>query len=102
MASTIAKKAAGTYIEDSLWSLPKSLAWLTGECRTGSLAQHVRRFCEAQTEIMDPALVVVEAVTSDCIQCRIPCRCYDHESEGTFPLDIRFKLDPQSGTWERT
>lgn len=101
MASDTAKKAAGTYIEDSLWSLPKTLKWMTTECRTGSLAQHVRQFCEAQPEIMDPAMVVVEAITGDCIQCRVSCRCYDHESDGTFPVDVRFTLDPQSGSCQR-
>ena len=45
-ASTVAKKAAGTYIADSLWQLPAVPAWLTEECRTGVLAESVRRFCE--------------------------------------------------------
>lgn len=103
MPSDAAKKAAGTYVQDTHWSLlPSSLVWLTSECRAGTLAQHVKRFCEAQPEILDSALVVAEAVSSECIQCKIPCRCYDHESDGTFALDVRFNLNPQSGACQRS
>ncbi len=102
MPSAVAKKAAGTYVEDIQWTLPSSLKWLTAECRSGSLSRHVERFCEAQLEIMDRTLVVVESVTNECIHCRIPCRCYDHEAEGTFALDVRFALNPQSGACQRS
>ena len=97
MPSIIAKKAAGTYIADSVGSLPTVLAWLTQQCRQGVLSSQVNRFCEAQQEMLEPALLIVESIDSECIQCKIPCRCYDHESAGTFAVDIRFALNPQTG-----
>jgi len=101
MPSITAKKAAGTFIADSYWNLPTVLAWLTEQCRDGSLAQPVRRFCEAQDELLDQQLVVVESIGQECIQCRIPCRCYDHEAAGAFDLDVRFDLNPQTGACQR-
>lgn len=102
MSSELAKRVAGTFIADEAQKVSASmLRWTTETCRTGTLAVHVKRFCEAQNEILDPALVVVESVSSDCIQCRIPCRCCDHESARTFPLDVKFRLDPQTGTTHR-
>lgn len=101
MASNTAKRAAGTYIADDFWNLPTTLAWMTSECRQGALSPAVKKFCEVQTEPLDQALVIVEAVTGDCIHCRIPCRCYDHESEGTFEAEVKFTLDPQTGSCQR-
>ena len=100
--SEIAKKAAGTFIADAKNRLPSTLAWVTDQCRNGVLAPSVRRFCEAQDEILDPALVIVESLAQDCIQCRIPCRCSDHESAGAFDFDVRFVLDPQNGECHRS
>lgn len=97
MASPVAKKAAGTFVEDPLPPVvPPTLAWVTYEARQGSLRRIVEHFCAAQSEPLDASLVVVERVTADGIQCRIPCRCSDHESLSTFPFDVRFKLNPQT------
>lgn len=101
MASNTAKRAAGTYVADEQWSLPTTLAWLTTECRRGVLAPAVRSFCEGQAEPLDQSRLIVESVESDCIHCRIPCRCYDHEAEGTFDSEVRFALDPQTGGCQR-
>jgi len=101
MPSETAKKAAGTFIPDTVVQLPNTLAWATAECRSGSLKVPVRKFCDAQEEIIDPSMVIVESVTNDCIQCRIPCRVSDHETAGTFPFDVRFVLDPQTGVCRR-
>lgn len=97
----LAKKAAGTFVPDAAPSLPTVLAWTTEQCRHGVLAQAVKKFCEAQTEMVEPSRVVVESITSECIHCRIPCRCSDHESAGTFDFDVRFVLDPRSGVCRR-
>lgn len=102
MPSDIAKKAAGTFIPDALPMLPKVRAWLTQECRSGTLAPAVKSFCEAQSELLDPSLVLVESMTSDCIQCRIPCRQYDSEASSPFDTEVCFSLDPQKGTCRRT
>lgn len=101
MASEIAKKVAGTYVADSV--LPKTgvLAWLTAECRTGKLHEHVERFCREQEEALDPALVVVETISGECIQCKIPCRLFDHESPATFLYEVKFTLDPATGSLSR-
>jgi len=101
MASKTAKKAAGTYVADSLWSLPVIRAWLTRECREGVLSHHVQRFCASQEEKLEHSSVIVETITDECIQCRVPCRCYDHESAGPFDADVRFSLNPQSGECRR-
>ena len=96
-----AKKVAGTYVPDEAPKLANTLAWATDECRTGRLARHVQAFCERQPEILDPALALVEQIGSAEFTCRIPCRCSDHESEKTFPVDVRFRLDPRTGKADR-
>lgn len=101
MPSEVAKKAAGTFIADAAPLLPTVLGWITAQCRRGALAGAVKAFCEAQPEMLEQSLVMVESVTSDRIQCRIPCRCYDHESDGTFGTEVRFSIDPQRGTCNR-
>lgn len=101
MPSETAKKAAGTYVPDVYPQLPKVLAWATQECRSGSLMLPVKKFCDAQSELLDQSTVIVESVTADCMQCKIPCRCSDHESAGTFDFVVRFVLDPQTGNCRR-
>jgi hypothetical protein len=97
MPTELAKKVAGTFVPDESMKLGRTLAWATEECRIGRLGEHVKKFCDSQSELLDPALVLVEQVGADCLHCRIPCRCCDHESAKTFPLDVRFSLDPSSG-----
>jgi len=95
--SLLAKKVAGTFVPDESSKLPATLAWATENCRTGRLASSVRTFCQEQAEPLDPALVLVESLESDRLHCRISCRCCDHESAETFPVDVRFTLDPRTG-----
>lgn len=102
MASETAKRAAGTYIADSFPNLPNVQAWLTQECRNGLLAPAVKTFCETQAELLDASLVLVESVSSDCIQCRIPCRHFDGEASSPFDTEVCFNLDPRKGTCLRT
>jgi hypothetical protein len=97
MASETAKKVAGTFVADNFSTAASVLNWATRECRRGVLAPHIKRFCDAQQEIVDPSLLYVEAVSSDCIQCCIPCRLADHESSRTFLAEIRFRLNPFTG-----
>jgi hypothetical protein len=99
--SEMAKKVAGTFVPDEAQKLPNTLAWATSECREGRLAPLVRQFCEGQPEILDASLVLVEQVSSDALHCRIPCRCFDHESAATFPVDVRFTLNPRTGHLHR-
>ena len=102
MASEIAKKVAGTFIVDSVSTMDESvLLWATGQCRSGDLSEAVQQFCKAQDEILDPALVVVESVSTDCIQCRVPTKIYDHESTHTSLAEVRFKLNPATKAWKR-
>lgn len=101
MPSETAKKAAGTFVADELPLLPVVRAWITQECRVGSLAPAIRSFCEGQAELLDPSLVLVESVTSDCIQCRIPSRQFDSEATSPFDVDVCFTLDPQKGVCRR-
>lgn len=99
--SELAKKVAGTFVPDESQKLPNTLAWATAECRDGRLSPAVKKFCESQPEILDASLVLVEQVASDALTCRIPCRCFDHESEATFPVDVRFSLNPRTGQAHR-
>jgi len=101
MPSEIAKKVAGTYVADSVPPKGDVLAWMTTECRTGRFAEAIRGFCQAQEEMLDSALVVVEAINADCIQCKVPCRLFDHESTATFLSEVKFKLDPVTGAISR-
>ena len=101
MSSEVAKKAAGTFIGDLSGSLPMVCAWITHECRKGSLAPAVSRFCQSQPEILEAAQVIVETVSGECVHCRIPFAGYDHESSGVFNSEVRFTLDPLSGECRR-
>lgn len=97
MPSEDAKKAAGTFVNDISHTLPAVLLWATEECREGRLQHCVQAFCEEQPEIVEARTVIVEAVNTNYFECKLPCRCYDHESEGTFSADIQFLLDPRTG-----
>ena len=99
--SELAKKVAGTFVPDEAAQLPTTLAWMTEECRRGRFAKGLRKFCAEQPEMLDGNLALVEQITSDCIQGRIPARCFDHESEKTFPVEVRFTLNPRSGELRR-
>jgi hypothetical protein len=101
MSSTTARKAAGTFIHDSAEQLPATLAWITQECRHGSLSGHVKRFCEFQQEILDTGLVLAESLKGDEINCRIPCKVSDCESPSTFDFDVCFQLNPKTGECQR-
>lgn len=101
MSSEAAKKAAGTYVYDEVGALSPVVRWTLRQCRYGSLAKHVQLFCAVQVEPLDAALVQIESVTSECIQCRIPCRLYDHESEHTYGSEVRFTLNPLNGQTRR-
>jgi hypothetical protein len=101
MPSEIAKRVAGTYVADNAAPNSGVLAWVTAECREGQFEGCIKRFCQAQEEILDPALVVVETVSAERIQCTIPCRLFDHESTATFLSEVKFTLDPATGAVSR-
>ena len=99
--SALAKKVAGTYVPDEAAKLSTTLAWVTEECRHGRFAAKLRRFCAEQPEMLDSNVALVEQVTGDYIQGRISARCFDHESDKTFPVEVRFTLNPRSGELRR-
>ena len=101
MPSKAAKKAAGTYIQDDVGCPPPVICWLRRQCRFGSLAHSIETFCTNQPESLEAGLVQVESVTSECVQCRVPCRLYDHESAHPYDSEVRFKLNPVTGETER-
>ena len=101
MPSNTARKAAGTFIADSISQLPAVRAWITEECRSGSLAGHVHRFCEEQQEFLDARLTLVESLKDGELVCRIPCKVSDYESPSTFDLDVSFLLNPKTGDCRR-
>ena len=95
--SELAKKVAGTFVLDEAAKLPATLAWVTEECRSGRFAAEVALFCADQPEILDAKLALVEQVTNECIQGRVLCLCCDHESDKTFPVEVKFSLNPRTG-----
>jgi len=99
--SELAKKVAGTFVEDGPAPNSALLRYFQTECRHGLFVEAVKEFARAQAEILDPALVLVEAVTSDSVTCSLPSRQYDHESGGTFPVEIKFALNPETGAATR-
>lgn len=101
MASVTAKQAAGTYVPDRSDRLEPLYAYLTEDCRSGYLSEAVRKFCTQQPEILDPEAVIVETLSPDSIRCVIPCRCYDHESDGTFEHAVQFSIHPITRAVER-
>jgi hypothetical protein len=97
-----AKKVAGTYVTDDANQLAATLAWVTEECRSGRFAEGAAKFCLEQPEFLDPKLALVEQVSSGCIQGRIPARHFDHETDKTFPVEVKFNLNPRTGEFLRT
>lgn len=99
--SKIAQQVAGTYVEDVKRQQPSVVEWVQVECRAGALKPAVEAFASGQQEILNPSLVLVEAVGPELIQCVIPCRVSDHESRGTFASEVRFSLNPTTGVATR-
>jgi hypothetical protein len=98
-SNDLAKVVAGTYIADSEGKAKNNpvYAWVQKELREGSLKPVVESFAKDQQEFLDPALVLVEAVGPNDIECIIPCKQFDHESPGTFMAEVRFRVNPTSG-----
>jgi len=101
MASDTAKKAAGTYVRDDIGTPLPVVRWTLRQCRHGSLAKYVQTFCAEQMEPLESLLVQVESVTAECIQCRVPCKLYDHESAHPYASEVRFSLNPVTGETKR-
>jgi hypothetical protein len=90
----LAKIVAGTFVADSPGKAKDHpiIAWVQNECRAGSLRPAVESFAKDQPEFLDPALVLVESIGTNQIECVIPCRAFDHESTGTFLAEVRFRI----------
>lgn len=101
--TNLASYVAGTYIADSGGRAKSNpvYAWVQKELREGSLKPVVETFAKEQTEFLDPALVLVENIGANEIECVIPCKHFDHEGAGTFMTEVRFKMNPTSGTATR-
>ena len=92
--SEIARKIAGTYIEDSQEKKPPVFEWVQAECRAGYFRQAIDKFVQSQPEPFRPDLAVVEKLDPDRITFRLPCRVSDHESTSTFAADCLFEINP--------
>ena len=92
MVSELAKRAAGTYVEDGPPPEVDLLAWFQDSCRIGELAPVVEAFCRSIPERPDPQLVRVEHVDASHVYGSIPCRVADRESNSTFLTEVRFQL----------
>jgi len=104
MPTELAKKVAGTYVADSLnEATPPVLAWATEICRfrQGKLYETVSKFCNQQSEILDPALMIVDGITPTGMHCKIPFKAGDHESDRTFLSEVAFELNPRTGEVKR-
>jgi hypothetical protein len=92
--SEIARRIAGTYIEDDRSPKPPLSAWIQSECRAGCFREALLEAIKEQDEPLSVELAVVEKIDADKIMVRIPCRVADHESTSTFELDVHFELNP--------
>jgi hypothetical protein len=97
--SNLAQLVAGTFIADSEGKAKTNpvYAWVQKELREGSLKPAVESFAKDQQEFLDPALVLVESISTNEIECVIPCKQFDHESTGTFMAEVRFRMNPTTG-----
>jgi len=96
MPSEVAKKVAGTFIADPGEPKTPVFAWLQSECRAGCFAHTVKAWCKEQAEPLDPALLIVDAISSNGIQGHVPCRIADHEATSTFLTEVAFVLNPKT------
>lgn len=92
MPSKLAKRVAGTFVEDRARPETPLLAWVQEQLRAGSLRPAVEAFCLEQPENLDPSLAVVEDVNKERILGYVPCRYRDHESPATFEGQVLFSL----------
>lgn len=97
-ASDLARKAAGTFIEDVPAPGSPVLRWLQEECRTGRFKECVTKFAQGQDALLQPELVRVEFVTENGIICVIPGRHTDREDTHTYLVEVRCVLDPLTGS----
>jgi len=94
--SETAKRIIGTFIEDKKPAAP-TLAWMQEELRTGRLRASLKRFAQAQEEILDPNLVQVDRLTDSAVYGRLPCSVCDRENRSPFRYDVEFELNPLTG-----
>lgn len=99
--SETAKRITGTYIPDDATPKPAVAAWFQQEARRGRFSAAVQKFAAEQQEMLDPALVQVDAVNESAIQCHIPCCVTDRESRSPFRYDVEFALNPLTGAISR-
>lgn len=94
--SEVARRIAGTFVEDDASPKPALWAWIQAECRTGCFREALETAIKGESEPMRVELTLVEKIDPDKITVRIPCRVADHESTSTFEMDVRFELNPLS------
>lgn len=93
MASTLAKKAAGTFVEDSPPPAVPLLAWVQEQARSGALFALVESFCNEQPEVLDPRLARITRVSDSTVYGVVPARVVDHESQRPFLTEFAFWID---------
>lgn len=93
MTSTLAKKAAGTFVEDTAPPRVPLLAWMRQQVRHGSLHEALVRFCAERPEPLEAALAQVDQVDEATVRGHIPYRLSDHEAPGTFLTELFFEID---------
>lgn len=101
MESDLAKKVAGTFVEDKACTEAGTLKYLTQLLRIGALAEATQAFAAQQDEYLDPKLLIVESVAADVVTCRIPFKGDDHESPHPFESQVQFTVDLARGCYTR-
>lgn len=99
--SEVARKIAGTFIEDDTSPKPPLHAWIQSECRNGVFKTTIEDCAREQPEPLRPDLTVVESLDADKITLRLPCRIVDHESPSPCAVDVLFELNPLTLTVKR-
>jgi hypothetical protein len=94
--SELARRIAGTYIEDDATPKTPLLDWIQAECRHGCFRKTIEECAKEHLEPLRTDLVTVESVDPNKITLKIPCRVADRESTSPFAADVTFELDPKT------
>jgi hypothetical protein len=101
-ASEVAQRVIGTHIVDSAPPSSPLLFWLQEQCRSGTLAELIREFSEAQPEPLNPKLARVVEVSAAGLKILIPCKMFEREClEKPMEAEVVAWLNPQEKRADR-
>lgn len=78
-----------------------TLAFLTQECRSGSLSEAATAFLSDQVETLYLDTLVIEQAVPDKIVGKVRGKTEDHEGASPFDVEVGFELNPATGKFTR-